>query len=80
MKGVAQAVLRHPGLWGIGLTQLFVLAPQGWWRRWPPVPSPDREYFRWRMQTQYGDPDHVPVPSDIVAYLHWCKEERRSLR
>jgi hypothetical protein len=76
----ALAVLRHPGLWVIGVTQLVVLSPPGWWRRFPPVPRPDPAYFRWRLQTQYGDPDHVPVPADVVAYLKWCKGERRALR
>ncbi len=80
MKGVALALLRRPTLWAIAVTQLFVVSPAGWWRRWPPLPWPDREYFRWRLQTQYGDPDHDPVPADVVAYLHWCKEERRALR
>ena len=74
------AVLRHPSLWATGIRQLFALSPDGWWKRWPPVPKPDREYYRWRLQTQYGDPDHVPIGSDVVAYLKWCKGERRALR
>jgi hypothetical protein len=76
----ARAVLRHPSLWAVGIAQLFALAPTGWWRRWPPVPRPDAQYYRWRLQTQYGDPDHEPAASDVIAYLKWCKEERRALR
>jgi hypothetical protein len=62
------------------MVQLFALSPQGWWRRFPPVPRPDRQYYRWRLQTQYGDADHEPVAADVVAYLKWCKSERRALR
>jgi hypothetical protein len=82
MKGALAlgVVLRHPSLWRTGVRQLFALAPRGWWRQWPPLPLPDREYYRWRLQTQYGDPDHEPAPSDLVAYLKWCKREHRSLR
>jgi hypothetical protein len=25
------------------------------------------------MLTQYGDPDHAPVPADVVDYLVWCR-------
>ena len=31
-----------------------------WWRRWPFLPLPPREYLRWRMLTAYGDQDAVP--------------------
>ncbi|HZN15536.1 MAG TPA: hypothetical protein VFB78_14800 [Acidimicrobiales bacterium] len=73
-------VLRHPSLWATGVVQLFALSPRGWWRRFPPLPRPDRQYYRWRLQTQYGDADHEPVAADVVAYLKWCKSERRALR
>ncbi|MEY2457389.1 MAG: hypothetical protein QOK06_2483, partial [Acidimicrobiaceae bacterium] len=39
----------------------------------PFLPLPDREYLRFRLQTQYGDPDRVPEPADLVTYLHWCR-------
>ena len=32
------------------------------------------------MQTAYGDPDREPEPSDVVAYLRWCRGFRRVLR
>jgi hypothetical protein len=67
------AVLAHPSLWGIALVQLFRLAPTGWWRRAPFLPLPDRDYLRFRMQTQYGDVDHPADPDDLVTYLRWCK-------
>ena len=56
-----------------GAVQLFRLAPTGWWRRRPFLPKPDRDYLRFRLQTQYGDPDHDPEPQDVVTYLEWCR-------
>ena len=62
------------------MLQLFELAPRGWWRRWPPVPSPDPDYLRFRLQTMYGDPEHEPEPEDLVTYLKWCRGYRPRLR
>ena len=67
------AVVVRPWLWGIALVQLFRLARPGWWRRAPFLPVPDREYLRFRLETQYGDPNHAIEPADIVAYLRWCR-------
>jgi len=71
------ALLTRPPLWGTALAQLVRLARPGWWRRWPPVPVPDRDYLRFRLQTQYGDPDREPDPADLIAYLRWCRGFRR---
>lgn len=62
-----------PSLWGPAIRQLFVLAPHGWWRRAPFLPWPDRAYLRFRLQTMYGDPERMPEPADLVAYLRWCR-------
>ena len=67
------AVVVRPGLWGIAVVQVFRLARPGWWRRAPFLPMPDRDYLRFRLETQYGDPDHRIEPGDIVAYLRWCR-------
>ena len=67
------AVAARPTLWAIAVVQVFRLARRGWWRRPPFLPVPDREYLRFRLETQYGDPDHVVEPEDIVAYLRWCR-------
>ena len=74
------AVLARPRLWGVGFSQLFRLARRGWWRRWPPVPRPDPDYLRFRMQTYYGDPDRPFDAADLVRYLEWCRQQRRGLR
>jgi hypothetical protein len=71
------AVLVHPSLWGTAVTQLFVLARPGWWRRWPPLPAPDPDYLRFRLVTAYGGAgDHAPEPADLISYLHWCRGMR----
>ena len=74
------AVAVRPWLWATALAQIGALAPRGWWRRRPFLPVPDREYMRFRMQTQYGDPEHEPEPSDVVTYLEWCRGYRTLLR
>jgi hypothetical protein len=68
------AVLVRPTLWATAVRQAFRLAGRGWWRRPPFLPVPDREYLRFRLQTQYGDADHEPEPGDVVTYLRWCRE------
>jgi hypothetical protein len=34
---------------------------------------PDRAYLRFRLETQYGDPDRRPTAADVVSYLRWCQ-------
>ena len=80
MEGIAALSLRatlavvvRPSLWGTAIVQLFRLARPGWWRRAPFLPVPDRDYLRFRLETQYGDPEHRVEPADLLAYLRWCR-------
>jgi len=75
---VVAAVLARPRLWLVALRQVFVLAPPGWWHRWPPLPLPDPAYLRFRLLTAYGTTDHPPAPDDVLAYLGWCRDWRRA--
>src|SRR5262249_6507597 len=59
----AWAVLGKPSLWPTAVHQVRVLAPRGWWRRRPWLPVPDPDYLRFRLVTQYGDPEHAPEPA-----------------
>lgn len=43
-----------------------------WWRRFPFLPVPARDYLRWRMHTAYGDADIVPPANDIVRFARWA--------
>jgi len=74
------AVLARPSLWAVAIAQLFRLAMPGWWRRWPPLPLPDRDYLRFRLQTAYGDPERAPEPTDVVSYLRWCRRHAEAVR
>ena len=47
-----------------------------WWTRAPYLPLPDREYLRFRFETQYGSAGR-PAPHDVVAYLEWCRDMSR---
>ena len=40
---------------------------RGWYRRFPFLPLPAREYVRWRMYTAYGESDAVPPAEDPGA-------------
>ena len=39
------------------------------------MPTPDPDYLRFRLETQYGT-DQAPDPADVVTYLHWCRSIR----
>ena len=74
---VGAAVAARPALWPTAVRQARLLARRRWWARWPFLPLPPRDYLAFRMETQYGDPMHVPVPDDVIHYLTWCQQLRR---
>jgi hypothetical protein len=43
-----------------------------WYRRFPFLPLPDREYLAWRMYTAYGDVNAVPPLRDVEQYARWA--------
>ena len=45
---------------------------RGWFRRFPFLPLPAREYLRWRMYTAYGDEHVVPPAGDVIRYARWA--------
>jgi hypothetical protein len=45
---------------------------RGWYRRFPCLPVPARDYLKWRMYTAYGDGDIVPPADDIIRYSRWA--------
>jgi hypothetical protein len=78
--GAVTAVASRPGLWWTAVIQVAVLARPGWWKRWPPIPRPDRGYLRFRLETAYGDPEAEIAAGDVVEYLAWCRGERLAAR
>ncbi|TMK67152.1 MAG: hypothetical protein E6G60_01465 [Actinobacteria bacterium] len=69
-------LLARPGLWSTAIRQAARLTPSGWWRRPPFLPVPDRRYFGFRLETQYGRTREAD-PRDLVAYLEWCRDQQR---
>jgi len=72
----AGAVLVRPRLWITAARQYRESVPRRWWARRPFVPIPPRDYVRFRLQTQYGAPDHRIEAADVLNYLSWCKLHR----
>ena len=77
MFAVLGAVLVRPSLWVTAAVQLKRFVPDDWFRRAPFLPLPDARVLRFRVVTQYGDPEARVVPGDVVAWLRWCKTENR---
>ena len=70
---VIAKVLTRPGLWAVAIRQIFRLARPRWWARAPFLPVPPSDYLAFRMVTQYGSPDAVMSPDDVISYLQWCR-------
>lgn len=47
-----------------------------WYRRFPFLPLPAREYVRWRMYTAYGDEDAIPPADHVERYARWAGASR----
>ena len=47
-----------------------------WYRRFPFLPLPDRQYVRWRMYTAYGDYDFIPPAPDVERYSMWAVSDK----
>src|SRR5215207_1576322 len=47
-----------------------------WYRRFPFLPLPSRDYVRWRMHTAYGAYDAVPPAADVERYARWVGKSR----
>lgn len=43
-----------------------------WYRRFPFLPLPAREYMRWRTYTDLGNYDAVPTAADVARYARWA--------
>jgi hypothetical protein len=70
---VVRALVRRPWLWPAAVVEVLRLARPGWWRHWPPVPTPDPALWRFRMETAYGgDGDATPRDEDVASFVAWC--------
>ncbi|MDE0606166.1 MAG: hypothetical protein OXH78_03310 [Acidimicrobiaceae bacterium] len=80
MFAVLGAVIRRPSLWATAMLEARRFVPDDWLRRRPFLPLPAPEMLRFRLSTQYGDPESRVVASDVVVWLRWCKAENRRER
>ena len=46
-----------------------------WYMRFPFLPTPSREYVRWRMYTAYGSSDAIPPAAEVARYALWAVRE-----
>jgi len=70
--GLAGRAVRRPSL-AVDLVRVaWRFRNRRWYRRFPFVPLPDREYVRWRMDTAYGSPDAIPPAADVERYVRWA--------
>jgi hypothetical protein len=72
------ALARRPDLWWVALIEARSLLVIRWWRKWPPVPRPAKAWLEFRMETAYGDRRARPSAEDVVTWLAWCRDTRRS--
>jgi len=73
-RRAALAVAARPRLWWPALRLVLRMAPQGWWRRWPPLPSPSAAYAEFRVHTALGGRADRPLDAgEVVAFLEWCR-------
>jgi len=63
--------LRRPSLAIDLLRVAWRFRARGWYRRFPFLPLPARDYVRWRMHTAFGDHDAVPTATEIERYARW---------
>lgn len=72
--GLVMRALRSPRL-AVDLLRLaWSFRARDWYRRFPLLPLPPRDYMRWRMFTAYGDEDAVPPIEDVVNFARWRRE------
>lgn len=68
--------IRRPSL-AVALVKVsWRFRSRAWYRHFPFLPVPDREYLRWRMYTAYGKYDFVPPAADVEHYSFWAVREQ----
>jgi hypothetical protein len=77
MAGLA---LRRPGVIPQLVGAAWACRARDWYRRAPFLPLPPRTYLRWRMETAYGDPEHLPEAREIERYVVWASRMRQMMR
>lgn len=79
-RRILGAALRRPSVVPRLLGAAWAFRARGWYRRPPFLPLPPADYWRWRMETVYGDPEAVPDPDELARFLRWGAEMRRRMK
>jgi hypothetical protein len=77
---LAPILLRRPSLWVAALGAAWAFRRTDWYRTPPFLPLPSVRYLRWRMDTAYGDPGHVPPAEELERFLIWGARMRARAR
>ena len=74
MIKIIVAIIIRPRIWKSALVQIWRLAPNQWYRYYPYLPIPAKEWIDFRLQTAYGTTEIVPPPEDVINFLEWTRE------
>lgn len=77
---LARVGLGRPSLVPHMVGAAWAFRARGWYRRPPFLPLPPADYWRWRMDTAYGNPEAVPPPEELERFLRWGTDMRRRTR
>lgn len=67
---------RIPALLGLA----WAYRARGWYRRFPFLPLPPKDYVEWRNDTAYGDPGAVPPLDEFDRFVTWSSRMRAWMR
>ncbi|MBG02341.1 MAG: hypothetical protein CL470_08735 [Acidimicrobiaceae bacterium] len=71
----------RPHLWVVAVTQLWHLRKKNWYKSFPFMPIPSKEYLQFRLLTAYGNEDPGEyIEKDLITYLKWSRGWKTSAR
>ena len=75
VRGLGRYLLTHPQHVPVVVGAAWALRRPRWWRHWPPLPTPGRDYWHFRITTAYGT-SGAPTPRDVVVASRWSRSVR----